>query len=158
MLYEIAGRDRAAVNSAHHQCIAEVAHELQATGMSDDGVVEALEWKDKSGKPFLLCVQWRYPERMFDFLLEDAAMSAGHQAPVSGSNKKQSGMKIINPATQEIIQEIAEDSEAVITEKYRLLKKGQPAWAAKKVEERLAAIQRFYDLLELVEKTNWRKP
>ncbi|MEO6316159.1 MAG: aldehyde dehydrogenase family protein [Chitinophagaceae bacterium] len=57
-------------------------------------------------------------------------------------------MTIINPATQEIIQEVAEDSNAVINEKFMRLRTGQPAWAAKSVEQRVAIIQKFYDLLD----------
>ena len=57
-------------------------------------------------------------------------------------------MTIINPATQEVIQEIAEDSKEIISEKYTLLKKGQPAWAAITVEQRVVIIQKFHDLLE----------
>jgi acyl-CoA reductase-like NAD-dependent aldehyde dehydrogenase len=57
-------------------------------------------------------------------------------------------MTIINPATQEIIQEIAEDTKEIIAQKYALLKKGQPAWAALSVPERVAIIQKFSDLLD----------
>ena len=57
-------------------------------------------------------------------------------------------MTIINPATQEIIQEIEEDSKEMIAEKYKLLKQGQPSWAALTVEQRIAIIQKFYDLLD----------
>lgn len=57
-------------------------------------------------------------------------------------------MTIINPATQEIIQEIAEDTKEIIAQKYALLKKGQPAWAALPVPERVAIIQKFSDLLD----------
>ena len=35
-------------------------------------------------------------------------------------------MQIINPATEEIIGEVAEDTEAEVWEKYRLAKAGQP--------------------------------
>ncbi|MEO5592780.1 MAG: aldehyde dehydrogenase family protein [Chitinophagaceae bacterium] len=58
-------------------------------------------------------------------------------------------MTIINPATQEIIQEIAEDTKEIIAEKFASLKAGQPAWAAKTVQERIDIIQKFYDLLDL---------
>jgi acyl-CoA reductase-like NAD-dependent aldehyde dehydrogenase len=57
-------------------------------------------------------------------------------------------MKIINPATQETIQEISEDTLTGITRKYEQLKQEQPAWAATPIEERIAVIRRFYDLLE----------
>jgi acyl-CoA reductase-like NAD-dependent aldehyde dehydrogenase len=61
-------------------------------------------------------------------------------------------MQIINPATEEIIGEVPEDTEASVQDKYRLLKEGQPRWAVLPVEERVGCIARFYDLLE-TEKT-----
>ncbi|MHA4811836.1 aldehyde dehydrogenase family protein [Flavitalea flava] len=64
------------------------------------------------------------------------------------SRKEHTIMTIINPATEEIIQKIGEDTESTVKEKYQLLKKGQAGWAALPVEERVACIARFYDLLE----------
>jgi len=61
-------------------------------------------------------------------------------------------MEIINPATEEIIAEVPEDTEASVQEKYQLLKTGQPAWAALPVEERLACIGRLWEALD-TEKT-----
>jgi len=57
-------------------------------------------------------------------------------------------MQIINPATEEIIEEIVEDTEASVQKKFSMLKAGQPAWAALPVEERISCIARFYDLLD----------
>jgi acyl-CoA reductase-like NAD-dependent aldehyde dehydrogenase len=57
-------------------------------------------------------------------------------------------MKIINPATEELIKEIAEDDQQSVHDKFRLLKKGQPAWAAEPLEKRIAAISTFHRLLE----------
>jgi putative glutamine amidotransferase len=53
------------INSYHHQSVRLAADELTASGFSDDDVVEAMEWKEKKGKQFLLLVQW-HPERMGD--------------------------------------------------------------------------------------------
>jgi acyl-CoA reductase-like NAD-dependent aldehyde dehydrogenase len=57
-------------------------------------------------------------------------------------------MQIINPATEEVLTEVPEDSQASVEGKYREVKAGQRAWAARTVEERLACIGRFYDALE----------
>jgi len=76
LLAAMAGTDRAVVNSAHHQCVNAIAGELMVSCVSDDNVIEGLEWKNKTGKPFLFCVQW-HPERMYEFQLEKSVLSAG---------------------------------------------------------------------------------
>ena len=62
-------------------------------------------------------------------------------------------MKILNPATEELITEIAEDDAASVTEKYQLLKKSQPAWAATPLEQRLKCIRNFGELLNTRKET-----
>jgi acyl-CoA reductase-like NAD-dependent aldehyde dehydrogenase len=57
-------------------------------------------------------------------------------------------MKVINPATEIVISEIAEDTSQSILEKFDLLTKGQQAWSKINIAERIAAIQKFYDLLD----------
>lgn len=57
-------------------------------------------------------------------------------------------MKIVNPATGELLQEITEDTPASIHSKYQKLKAGQPSWAAKPLEERIVILQRFSGLLQ----------
>jgi acyl-CoA reductase-like NAD-dependent aldehyde dehydrogenase len=57
-------------------------------------------------------------------------------------------MKIINPATEEVIREIPEDNEESVRKKFGLLKRGQPAWAALPVADRIACLAKFYHLLE----------
>lgn len=76
LLSELAGTDRFAVNSAHHQCIKKLGHQLKANAISDDGIIEGMEREDPSNKPFLLAVQW-HPERMFKLQLADSFLSAG---------------------------------------------------------------------------------
>ena len=61
-------------------------------------------------------------------------------------------MKIINPATEEVLAEVAEDTQASAEEKYRKVRAGQRAWAARTVEERLECIGRFYEALETEKK------
>lgn len=62
LLYEISQTENRMVNSAHHQAIGDIADDLIITAFSPDGIAESAEWKNKKGKPFLLCVQW-HPER-----------------------------------------------------------------------------------------------
>ncbi len=57
-------------------------------------------------------------------------------------------MRIINPATEEIIADIAEDTEQSVFKKNQLLKQGQGLWASIALEKRIECIKRFYDLLD----------
>lgn len=57
-------------------------------------------------------------------------------------------MLIINPATEEIIKEITEDTIETIAQKFQKLKQGQPLWASVSLEERIACIKYFYELLD----------
>mgnify|MGYP001134017177 CR=1 FL=1 len=57
-------------------------------------------------------------------------------------------MQIINPATEEVIEEIAEDSSETISKKFELVKDGQSEWAAVPLEKRIACIENFYAFLD----------
>jgi len=57
-------------------------------------------------------------------------------------------MQIINPATEEIIQEVTEDTPETIQEKFQLLKEGQKQWAVVPLAQRISAIEKFYTLLD----------
>lgn len=73
LLHEISGESSGRVNSAHHQAVdaGTLSENLQANAMYEN-LVEGLEFRDKTGKPFMLCVQW-HPERMPD--KESSALS-----------------------------------------------------------------------------------
>jgi len=68
LLHEVAGATAGHVNSAHHQAI-----DPKSPGMNlmvnayddDEKIIEGLEFNNKAGKAFMLCVQW-HPERMRD--------------------------------------------------------------------------------------------
>jgi putative glutamine amidotransferase len=66
MMAKIAGRDRLGVNSSHHQAVNRLARALQATAVSQDGIVEAMELAPVATGllPYLLAVQF-HPERLF---------------------------------------------------------------------------------------------
>lgn len=63
LLFEITRSKDGLVNSLHHQSANRIGNGLVTAARSDDGIVEALEYKDTEGNPFLLLVQW-HPERM----------------------------------------------------------------------------------------------
>ncbi|MES2396003.1 MAG: gamma-glutamyl-gamma-aminobutyrate hydrolase family protein [Bacteroidota bacterium] len=63
LFYEIIGAEKCTINSAHHQALNNIANDLKVTAFSPDGIAEATEWKNKEGKPFLICVQF-HPERL----------------------------------------------------------------------------------------------
>ena len=57
-------------------------------------------------------------------------------------------MKIINPATEELIREVAEDSKAAVAQKFNTLKSAQREWQKKPLKERSAIQQRIADLIK----------
>lgn len=63
IITKITGDTEGDINSAHHQAVEKAGEGLYISAVSGDGVNEAIEWRDPSGKPFLLGVQW-HPERM----------------------------------------------------------------------------------------------
>ena len=64
-LATLLGATRIGVNSTHHQAVERIAASLRVTARTDDGVVEAMELRDKSALPFLQSVQF-HPERLYD--------------------------------------------------------------------------------------------
>lgn len=63
LLHNITRALSGSVTSNHHQAADLVAPELQVTAIAPDGLFEALEYKDRENKNFMLGVQW-HPERM----------------------------------------------------------------------------------------------
>ena len=52
-------------------------------------------------------------------------------------------MKVYNPATGELIQELAHDTSATLAEKLKMLQQGQISWVEKSLNARIQCIQKF---------------
>ena len=78
LLARIVQRHRLAVNSSHHQAVAEVSKTLRVTAVSRDGTIEGLELASAGGQnlPFLLAVQF-HPERLYGRHAEHLALFEG---------------------------------------------------------------------------------
>lgn len=65
LLIEVTGNTSGRVNSAHHQAVDPnaIGKNLMVNALADDNTIEGLEFRDKTNKAFMLCVQW-HPERM----------------------------------------------------------------------------------------------
>ncbi len=57
-------------------------------------------------------------------------------------------MEIINPATEEVISTLTEDSKEGIQAKFESLSKGQIEWEAKPLSDRIEVIEKFSELLK----------
>lgn len=65
LLLEIVENKKGTISSSHHQAADRLGEGLIVTAKADDGIIEAVEWADKSNKQFMLGIQW-HPERMKD--------------------------------------------------------------------------------------------
>ncbi|MEI6901150.1 MAG: gamma-glutamyl-gamma-aminobutyrate hydrolase family protein [Bacteroidota bacterium] len=63
LLASISQCDSSMVTTNHHQAVGRLSPMLMANAYSRDNLVEGIEWKNPSGKSFLMGVQW-HPERM----------------------------------------------------------------------------------------------
>ena len=57
-------------------------------------------------------------------------------------------MKIINPANEEVIAELKEDTQSSVARKFNILKKGWRDWSGVPLQERIACIASFDKLLD----------
>ena len=63
LLSDITGIMEGTVNSNHHQGIDRLSPQLNGIANTEDGLIEAIYWRNQNRSPFLLGVQW-HPERM----------------------------------------------------------------------------------------------
>jgi acyl-CoA reductase-like NAD-dependent aldehyde dehydrogenase len=63
-------------------------------------------------------------------------------------SKEKPYMKIINPATEELIKEVPEDTRETATSKYQTLTAAQPRWQQVPLSERIDMLKKFSDLLD----------
>jgi acyl-CoA reductase-like NAD-dependent aldehyde dehydrogenase len=56
-------------------------------------------------------------------------------------------LKVVNPATEQVIRELDEDTRGTLRDKTAAARAAQPAWAARPVAERVACARRFGELL-----------
>ena len=63
LLATVSGISEGVVNSAHHQAIERIAETLIVNCLSDDGIIEGIEWKEKQNRSPMFGVQW-HPERI----------------------------------------------------------------------------------------------
>ncbi|MCC6692233.1 MAG: gamma-glutamyl-gamma-aminobutyrate hydrolase family protein, partial [Chitinophagaceae bacterium] len=65
LLAEIIMDSTMMINSAHHQAVKYLGAGLRVNAISNEGIFEGFEWEEKTGKPFLLGLQW-HPERLMN--------------------------------------------------------------------------------------------
>jgi acyl-CoA reductase-like NAD-dependent aldehyde dehydrogenase/gamma-glutamyl-gamma-aminobutyrate hydrolase PuuD len=150
LLYQISGSSSSEINSAHHQAVDNYAigeNLMVGAWSKSDAVIEALEFKNKSGKAFMLGVQW-HPERMMgkenhplSKNIKDAFLNE-----VRNSNMKK--LSVINPATGELIASLNVDTKEAVSQKLEVLRTGQQVWQETSLRERISVLQKFAELLE----------
>jgi acyl-CoA reductase-like NAD-dependent aldehyde dehydrogenase/GMP synthase-like glutamine amidotransferase len=151
LLHKVSGSLTGRVNSAHHQAIDPdgIGDNLMANAYDDDDekIIEGLEFKNKAGKAFMLCVQW-HPERI----------NNKNENPFSRNLKKEflrairettlNKLSITDPATEETIAELNEDGKDGLQKKFESLRIAQQDWQKVSLTERIETIKKFSGLLE----------
>ena len=148
LMQELCGALKGTTNSAHHQAVDAKAlpSSLRITAWSEDGVPEAMEHSNPSGKSFMLCVQW-HPERMGDREVNPLSKNIRERFLKEVRSENIRRMDIVNPTTEEVIARVAVDDEETLQQKFRRLSDARQAWSKRPLNERLEILSRFHGLL-----------
>ena len=151
LLNKVAVSDTGHVNSAHHQAIdpSAIGSNLKVNAFENDDekIIEGLEFTDKTNKGFMLCVQW-HPERIRE--KENNPLSENLKKEFMTAVKDTNNKKLIiaNPANDEIIAALNEDSRESLVKKIELLHSSQATWGNESIVYRVEVIKKFSALLE----------
>ena len=145
-LKKVVGSVNGAVNSAHHQAVEKLGSTMMASATADDETIEAIEFKEPEKKGFLLCVQW-HPERMEEKETNPCSQKIKTAFVNAVKAKAMKKLTIINPATEEVITQLNEDTEDSLKEKLSQLQRGQKQWQQVPLSQRVSVVQKFSELL-----------
>ncbi len=151
LLHEIAGSVSGHVNSAHHQAIDPdaIGENLIANAFDDDEekIIEGVEFKNKSDKAFMLCVQW-HPERIKEKEHNPLSQNLKKRFLSAIRETQKKKLTIINPSNEEIITELNIDTKESLEKKLAKTKDAQADWFKTPIAKRVEIIQKFSELLE----------
>src|SRR6476620_8066671 len=150
LLHKVSGSMSGRVNSAHHQAIDPegIGDNLMVNAYDDDEkIIEGLEFKNKAGKAFMLCVQW-HPERINNKEENPFSENLKKEFLMAIRETAMKKLSIINPATEETVAELNEDANESLQKKFELLQIAQREWQNVSLTERIDTIQKFFELLE----------
>lgn len=137
------------VNSAHHQSIDQncIGNNLMASAIDDaNETIEAIEFKDKSNKAFMLCIQY-HPERMTNKESSSFSQNIKEKFLHAVRNNTMKKLEIINPATETLIDSITEDTIESIENKLSILKVGKTYWKNTSLQSRIEILNIFSALI-----------
>ena len=151
LLHEIAGSVSGHVNSAHHQAIDPdaIGENLIANAFDDDEekIIEGVEFKNKSDKAFMLCVQW-HPERIKEKEHNPLSQNLKKRFLSAIREAQMKKLTIIDPSNEEIITELNIDTKESLEKKLETVKDAQADWYKTPIQKRVEIIQKFSELLE----------
>jgi|APGre2960657404_1045060.scaffolds.fasta_scaffold06722_1 acyl-CoA reductase-like NAD-dependent aldehyde dehydrogenase/gamma-glutamyl-gamma-aminobutyrate hydrolase PuuD len=151
LIGKITGSLSGKVNSAHHQAIDPngIGRDLIVCAYDDhdEKTIEALEFEDKQGRPFMLCVQW-HPERMKEKEKDPFSENIKKHFLTAVRETNVSKLCLTDPSTGQIIVALNIDEMPAVQKKFEILHSAQSSWAAVPLNKRVQVINDFSELLE----------